>query len=78
MISRVLVAALAAAGVNRASIGVQDFDADVQRAINRLQPFQVVERVVEPIPGEQWLRDHPLAHDERRRPTFFLVRARKH
>ena len=33
------VAALAAAGVNRASIGVQDFDPDVQREINRLQPF---------------------------------------
>ena len=48
------VAALAAAGVNRASIGVQDFDADVQRAINRLQPFAVVERVI------GWLRRHGL------------------
>jgi oxygen-independent coproporphyrinogen-3 oxidase len=48
------VAALAAAGVNRASIGVQDFDADVQGAINRLQPFEVVERVV------GWLRRHGL------------------
>ena len=37
----------------------------------------VVERVVEPIPGEEWLQDHPLAHDERRRPVFLLVRARK-
>ncbi len=37
----------------------------------------VVERVVEPIPGEQWLHDHPLAQDERRRPMFLLVRARK-
>ena len=40
------IAALAAAGVNRASIGVQDFDPDVQAAINRYQPFEVVERVV--------------------------------
>jgi len=37
----------------------------------------VVERVVEPIPGEHWLHDHPLARDERRRPMFLLVRARK-
>ncbi|MSQ12288.1 MAG: class I SAM-dependent methyltransferase [Dehalococcoidia bacterium] len=37
----------------------------------------VVERVVEPVPSEQWLQDHPLARDERRRPTFILVRARK-
>jgi oxygen-independent coproporphyrinogen-3 oxidase len=46
------VAALAEAGVNRASIGVQDFDPNVQRAINRLQPFEVVGRVV------GWLRRH--------------------
>ena len=39
------VAALVQAGVNRASIGVQDFDADVQAAINRHQPYDVVERV---------------------------------
>jgi len=37
----------------------------------------VVERVVEPTPSEQWLAAHPLAHDERRRPVFLLVRARK-
>ncbi len=37
----------------------------------------VIERVVEPIPSEQWLHDHPLARDERRRPVFLLVRARK-
>ncbi len=34
------VAALAEAGVTRASIGVQDFDLEVQRAINRLQSFE--------------------------------------
>jgi len=37
----------------------------------------MVERVTEPIPSEQWLHDHPLARDERRRPMFLLVRARK-
>ncbi|MFO1120100.1 MAG: oxygen-independent coproporphyrinogen III oxidase [Rhodospirillales bacterium] len=46
------IAALAQAGVTRASIGVQDFDADVQKEINRHQPFEVVERVV------GWLRRH--------------------
>lgn len=43
---------LAAAGVNRASIGVQDFDDQVQQAINRIQPFDVTARVVE------WLYRH--------------------
>jgi SAM-dependent methyltransferase len=37
----------------------------------------VIQRVVEPMPSEQWLRDHPQAVDERRRPMFLLVRARK-
>ena len=37
----------------------------------------VIERVVEPMPGEPWLRSHPQARDERRRPMFLLVRARK-
>ncbi|MCC6914129.1 MAG: oxygen-independent coproporphyrinogen III oxidase [Rhodospirillaceae bacterium] len=37
---------LAALGVNRVSIGVQDFDTPVQEAINRIQPFSVVERGV--------------------------------
>ena len=37
----------------------------------------VVERVVEPVPSEEWLQAHPLARDERRRPIFLLVRARK-
>jgi len=40
------IAALTAAGVNRMSLGVQDFDAKVQAAINRIQPFDVVDRVV--------------------------------
>jgi hypothetical protein len=37
----------------------------------------VVERVVEPVPGEPWLEAHPHRRDERRRPVFLLVRARK-
>ena len=37
----------------------------------------VVERVVEPVPGEEWLRSHPDSRDERRRPMFLLLRARK-
>jgi oxygen-independent coproporphyrinogen III oxidase len=44
------VNALAAAGVNRASIGVQDFHPEVQKAINRIQPFDTTKRVVD------WLR----------------------
>src|SRR5690606_4920320 len=41
------VEALAAIGVNRASLGVQDVNPEVQLAINRWQPFTVVERAVE-------------------------------
>ena len=40
------IAALAKAGVNRASIGVQDCDDKVQKAINRIQPFEVTESAV--------------------------------
>ncbi len=49
------IAALGAAGVNRASIGVQDFDPEVQAAVNRHQPFEVVDRVC------GWLRTHGIA-----------------
>lgn len=41
-----LVRTLAAAGVNRASLGVQDFNETVQRAIGRMQPFATVANVV--------------------------------
>ncbi|NRP85287.1 Oxygen-independent coproporphyrinogen-III oxidase [Ensifer adhaerens] len=34
-------------GMTRASLGVQDFDSDVQRAINRLQSFEQTRAVVE-------------------------------
>jgi len=34
------------AGVNRASLGVQDFDESVQNAINRIQPYSMVRDIV--------------------------------
>ena len=37
----------------------------------------VVERVIEPVPGKEWLDRHPDAQHERRRPVFLLIRARK-
>ncbi|NVJ90990.1 MAG: oxygen-independent coproporphyrinogen III oxidase [Methylocystaceae bacterium] len=40
------VKAISEAGINRASIGVQDFHEEVQVAINRIQPFDVTQRVV--------------------------------
>ena len=41
------IEALAEAGVTRVSLGVQDLDPEVQRAINRVQPFDLVERAVD-------------------------------
>lgn len=38
---------LAATGINRVSLGVQDFDPRVQQAINRVQPFEVTARAVD-------------------------------
>ncbi|MEX1211931.1 MAG: oxygen-independent coproporphyrinogen III oxidase [Balneolaceae bacterium] len=40
------VAALANMGCNRASLGVQDLDTDVQKAIHRIQPFDMTEKSV--------------------------------
>ena len=42
-----LVPALAACGVNRASIGLQDLDPKVQAAVNRVQSFEETARVIE-------------------------------
>jgi oxygen-independent coproporphyrinogen-3 oxidase len=39
-------AAMKAAGVNRASLGVQTFDPEVQKKINRIQPFAQIEAAV--------------------------------
>jgi len=35
-------------GINRISIGVQDFDPEVQKAINRVQPIELVEELMAP------------------------------
>ncbi len=37
---------LAELGFNRNSFGVQDFDSDVQQAVNRIQPLEMVEQAV--------------------------------
>ncbi len=42
-----MVAMLARAGVTRASLGVQDFNLHVQEAIGRIQPVELVRRVVD-------------------------------
>jgi oxygen-independent coproporphyrinogen-3 oxidase len=42
-----MVDSLAAAGVTRVSLGVQDFNPHVQKAIGRVQSFETVARVVE-------------------------------
>ncbi|MFD3190052.1 oxygen-independent coproporphyrinogen III oxidase [Sedimentitalea sp. HM32M-2] len=41
--------ALAAAGLNRASIGVQDFDEEIQQTIGRLQSYDITRNAVEMI-----------------------------
>lgn len=45
------IRALAKMGCNRASLGVQDTNPEVQEAIHRIQPFEQTERVT------QWLRE---------------------
>lgn len=45
------VKALTAIGVNRASLGVQDFNETVQRAVNRIQSYEMTKRVA------AWLRE---------------------
>lgn len=47
MVDRAKIAALAAEGMNRASIGIQDFDPLVQAAIGRLQPFDITRACVD-------------------------------
>ena len=50
-ISRETIEALRDAGFNRASMGVQDHNPEVQRAINRIQPYEMTRQAIE------WLRD---------------------
>ena len=42
-----MIRALAAGGLTRASLGVQDFNETVQRAVNRLQPYDQVKEAVD-------------------------------
>jgi oxygen-independent coproporphyrinogen-3 oxidase len=35
-------------GINRVSFGVQDFNPDVQKAVNRIQPVELIEKVITP------------------------------
>jgi oxygen-independent coproporphyrinogen-3 oxidase len=46
--------ALTDLGFNRASLGVQDFDPDVQRAVNRVQSVEQTERVVDACRAAGW------------------------
>lgn len=46
------IQALAEAGFNRASMGVQDFDPKVQKAVNRINSFDMVAQVIE------WIRSN--------------------
>jgi SAM-dependent methyltransferase len=58
--------------------GVRRYHRTIATLLNGLVESGLsVERVVEPVPDEEWLRDRPQAADERRRPMFLLVRARK-
>jgi len=41
------IKAMSEAGINRASIGVQDFHEEVQVAINRIQPYEMTKQVVD-------------------------------
>ncbi len=43
------LAALAAAGMNRASVGVQDFNEEIQHSIGRLQSYEVTRDTIEAI-----------------------------
>ncbi len=47
-----MAVALGKAGCTRVSLGVQEFDIEVQQAINRIQPFTTVKRTVD------WLREN--------------------
>ncbi|MEO1140223.1 MAG: radical SAM protein, partial [Pseudomonadota bacterium] len=47
MVDRAKIDALAIEGMTRASIGIQDFDPEVQSAIGRIQPFDVTRGCVD-------------------------------
>ncbi len=35
-------------GINRISFGIQDFDPQVQKAVNRIQPIELIEEILTP------------------------------
>ncbi|MFW7341101.1 oxygen-independent coproporphyrinogen III oxidase [Pollutimonas sp. H1-120] len=45
-VSEATLSMLAGLGFNRTSFGVQDFDPDVQAAVNRIQPLEMVEKAL--------------------------------
>jgi SAM-dependent methyltransferase len=58
--------------------GVRKVHRTLATLVNRLVDAGLaLERVVEPVPSEQWLESHPQWRDERSRPMFLLIRARK-
>jgi len=50
-LSREHIEALRGIGFNRASLGVQDFDPEVQKAVHRIQPVDMTSRVID------WIRE---------------------
>ncbi len=50
-LSPALVEALARSGVNRVSLGVQDLNPEVQRAVNRRQPLEVTAKAINRLRG---------------------------
>ena len=58
--------------------GVRKYHRTIATLLNGLlEAGLVIERVVEPVPHDQQLRRRPEVIDERRRPMFLLVRARR-
>ena len=51
LVDRGKIEALAAEGLTRASLGIQDFDPVVQKAIGRLQSFEATRRTVDDLRG---------------------------
>jgi SAM-dependent methyltransferase len=56
--------------------GVRKYHRPMSTLLNNLIDAGLrIDRVMEPAPGEERLRDHPQDVDERRRPMFLLIRA---
>ena len=53
------IALLKGVGFNRISLGIQDFDIHVQRAINRVQPYEQVAGLVDSVRGHGFRLDNP-------------------